>query len=295
MVRPRPIRMRCAAQEGRVTRGAARRGPEGSSDMRHEWAYLVVPLEDAGRRKKKSADLRRSQGWEAVGLTLKKGDLIAWPVVLLKRPVGEKPPAGHARSSRRARVSVRTRETARREPRGRTLPRRLTMRSLLAFGTQDRLGGVPVALRTALHKTPVGSARRTARSRCPYDRSDGGSPHRCPDRRDHRSRPHRGGLLVLDRNESNTPRVFPRLRPERGAAPREAWSRRVHAGTGVALGRLACHPTPGAARHAARLSARRAHPAPLRIAETPNHHDARSYRLSRLPSVSKQVARPPSR
>jgi hypothetical protein len=29
-----------------------------------------------------------AQGWEAVGLSLKKGDLIAWPVVLLKRPVG---------------------------------------------------------------------------------------------------------------------------------------------------------------------------------------------------------------
>jgi hypothetical protein len=28
------------------------------------------------------------QGWEAVGLTLKRGDLVAWPVVLLKRPVG---------------------------------------------------------------------------------------------------------------------------------------------------------------------------------------------------------------
>ena len=26
-----------------------------------------------------------SQGWEAVGLTLKNGDLIAWPMVLLKR------------------------------------------------------------------------------------------------------------------------------------------------------------------------------------------------------------------
>jgi hypothetical protein len=63
--------------------------------MRLEWEYLVVPLEDAGRLKKKSADLSPdrlnelgSQGWEAVGLTLKKGDLIAWPVVLLKRPVG---------------------------------------------------------------------------------------------------------------------------------------------------------------------------------------------------------------
>ncbi len=64
--------------------------------MRHEREYLVVPREDAGRLKKKSADLRPdrlnelgSQGWEAVGPTRKKGDLIAWPVVLLKRPVGE--------------------------------------------------------------------------------------------------------------------------------------------------------------------------------------------------------------
>ena len=59
------------------------------------WEYLVVPLKDAGRLKKDSADLRPdrlnelgSQGWEAVGLTLKQGDLVAWPVVLLKRPVG---------------------------------------------------------------------------------------------------------------------------------------------------------------------------------------------------------------
>jgi hypothetical protein len=28
-----------------------------------------------------------SHGWEAVGLSLKYGDLIAWPVVLLKRPL----------------------------------------------------------------------------------------------------------------------------------------------------------------------------------------------------------------
>ena len=27
------------------------------------------------------------QGWEAVGLSLKYGDFIAWPVVLLKRPL----------------------------------------------------------------------------------------------------------------------------------------------------------------------------------------------------------------
>lgn len=57
-----------------------------------QWEYLVVPVEDAGRVKK-GTDLRPdhlnelgAQGWEAVGLSLKKGDLVAWPVVLLKRP-----------------------------------------------------------------------------------------------------------------------------------------------------------------------------------------------------------------
>jgi hypothetical protein len=56
--------------------------------------YLVVPLDDARKLKKKSEDLTPArlnelgaQGWEAVGLTLKQGDLVAWPVVLLKRPI----------------------------------------------------------------------------------------------------------------------------------------------------------------------------------------------------------------
>lgn len=59
-----------------------------------KWEYLVVPLEEA-KGVKKDAELRDdhlnelgSQGWEAVGLSLKYGDLVAWPVVLLKRPVG---------------------------------------------------------------------------------------------------------------------------------------------------------------------------------------------------------------
>ena len=58
------------------------------------WEYLVVPLEEAGKVKKKGSDLSPArlndlgaQGWEAVGLTLKRGDLVAWPVVLLKRPM----------------------------------------------------------------------------------------------------------------------------------------------------------------------------------------------------------------
>jgi hypothetical protein len=59
-----------------------------------KWEYRVISLADAGKLKKKSADLSPdrlnelgSEGWEAVGLSLKKGDLVAWPVVLLKRPV----------------------------------------------------------------------------------------------------------------------------------------------------------------------------------------------------------------
>jgi hypothetical protein len=58
-----------------------------------KWEYLAVPLQDAARLKKKSDDLAPdhlnelgSRGWEAVGLSLKYGDLIAWPVVLFKRP-----------------------------------------------------------------------------------------------------------------------------------------------------------------------------------------------------------------
>jgi hypothetical protein len=65
-----------------------------SADSRQRWEYLVVPLDEAGGLKKKSMGLAPehlnelgAQGWEAVGLSLKKGDLVAWPVVLLKRPL----------------------------------------------------------------------------------------------------------------------------------------------------------------------------------------------------------------
>jgi len=58
------------------------------------WEYLVVPLKAAARLKKDSEGLTLdrlnelgSEGWEAVGVSLKQGDLVAWPVVLLKRPV----------------------------------------------------------------------------------------------------------------------------------------------------------------------------------------------------------------
>lgn len=63
-----------------------------------KWQYLVVPMEEVGGLRKKHDDLTPdrlnelgTQGWEAVGLSLKKDDLIAWPVVLLKRPVGSSP------------------------------------------------------------------------------------------------------------------------------------------------------------------------------------------------------------
>jgi hypothetical protein len=58
-----------------------------------QWEYLVVPLEDAKKLKKGSDPLAPgslnelgAQGWEAVGVSLKQGDLVAWPIVLLKRP-----------------------------------------------------------------------------------------------------------------------------------------------------------------------------------------------------------------
>ncbi|MDQ2675903.1 MAG: hypothetical protein M3Y34_03760 [Actinomycetota bacterium] len=57
------------------------------------WEYLVAPLKSAAEVKKGSDgfapdNLNKlgADGWEAVGVSLKKGDLVAWPVVLLKRP-----------------------------------------------------------------------------------------------------------------------------------------------------------------------------------------------------------------
>jgi hypothetical protein len=58
------------------------------------WEYRLLPLKEAGELRKDSeasapAPLNRlgADGWEAVGITLKRGDLVAWPVVLLKREV----------------------------------------------------------------------------------------------------------------------------------------------------------------------------------------------------------------
>lgn len=54
--------------------------------------YLVVPLKEAKSVKKdedgfvpEHLNELGEEGWEAVGLSLKYGDLMAWPVVLLKR------------------------------------------------------------------------------------------------------------------------------------------------------------------------------------------------------------------
>ena len=62
------------------------------AESAEKWEYLVVPLQEAKGLKKADGpwapdqlnELGR-QGWEAVGLSLKYGDFIAWPVVLLKR------------------------------------------------------------------------------------------------------------------------------------------------------------------------------------------------------------------
>ena len=63
--------------------------------MVQKWEYLLVPLgEAAGVKKGRQGTLPDRlneggmQGWEAVGLSPKKGDLVAWPVALLKHPVG---------------------------------------------------------------------------------------------------------------------------------------------------------------------------------------------------------------
>ncbi len=60
-----------------------------------KWEYKVLSLAQAGTLKKKAEPMSPdrlnelgSEGWEAVGVTLKRGDLVAWPVVLLKRPLG---------------------------------------------------------------------------------------------------------------------------------------------------------------------------------------------------------------
>jgi hypothetical protein len=60
-----------------------------------KWEYLVAPLDDAKGLKKGTVlsperlNELGAEGWEAVGVTLKGGDLIAWPVVLMKRAVAE--------------------------------------------------------------------------------------------------------------------------------------------------------------------------------------------------------------
>jgi hypothetical protein len=61
---------------------------------RQRWEYLAVPFKDDGDLKKSSNGVSPARlnelgadGWEAVGLSLKRGDLVAWPVVLLKRAI----------------------------------------------------------------------------------------------------------------------------------------------------------------------------------------------------------------
>ena len=65
--------------------------PELTEDA-ERWEYLIVPLHGVKGLKKDDdpwapdqLNELGTQGWEAVGLSLKYGDFIAWPVVLLKR------------------------------------------------------------------------------------------------------------------------------------------------------------------------------------------------------------------
>ena len=59
-----------------------------------QFEYLVVPLKEAKNLKKDEDEFvpehlneLGQEGWDAVGLSLKYGDLMAWPVVLLKRSI----------------------------------------------------------------------------------------------------------------------------------------------------------------------------------------------------------------
>ena len=61
-------------------------------DSAETWEYLVVPLQEAKGLKKADDPWSPDQlnelgrlGWEAIGLSLTHSDLIASPVVLLKR------------------------------------------------------------------------------------------------------------------------------------------------------------------------------------------------------------------
>ena len=63
-----------------------------SAEGAEKWEYLVAPLQEAKGLKKADEPWPPDQlnelgmqGWEAIGLSLKYGDFIAWPVVLLKR------------------------------------------------------------------------------------------------------------------------------------------------------------------------------------------------------------------
>jgi hypothetical protein len=66
---------------------------ETESSVLPQWEYTVVPLDTSGFWKK-TVDPRIDRlnelgenGWEAVGVSLGSGDLVARPLVLFKRPL----------------------------------------------------------------------------------------------------------------------------------------------------------------------------------------------------------------
>jgi hypothetical protein len=64
-----------------------------ATTTRQRWEYLYVPLDDAGGPKQQTAGWQSDrlnrlalQGWELA--SLKRGDVVTPPLVLLRRPVG---------------------------------------------------------------------------------------------------------------------------------------------------------------------------------------------------------------
>ena len=70
------------------------KGCEMTTITQTRWEYLVAPLQEAKGLKKDAEpwepdhlNALGADGWEAIGISLKYGDLMAWPVVLFKRPL----------------------------------------------------------------------------------------------------------------------------------------------------------------------------------------------------------------
>ena len=85
--------MQTEPEQGGVSVSAITPLLEAEASTLPKWEYTVLPLDTTGFWKKR-VDARVDRlnelgqaGWEAVGVSLGSGDLVAKPLVLLKRPL----------------------------------------------------------------------------------------------------------------------------------------------------------------------------------------------------------------